>query len=63
MVSIIYAVDVPEGNGGLLRSYLKTLSGNPNLYIRHDGVLTRYHEDDGTSGSEDRYLTGSSNSE
>lgn len=29
-----YAVDVPEGNAGLIRAELITLSGNPDLYVR-----------------------------
>jgi hypothetical protein len=29
-----YAVDVPEGNGGLLRAELLAHSGNPDLYVR-----------------------------
>ncbi len=59
-----YAIDVPEGNAGLLRTFLKTLSGDPNLYIRQDGVPTRHHEEDGTGGDLfDRRLTGNTNSE
>src|SRR5688572_32313854 len=29
-----YAIDVPENNGGLLRTELQAISGNPDLYIR-----------------------------
>ena len=30
----LYSVDVPEGNGGLLRIQLDAISGNPDLYVR-----------------------------
>jgi hypothetical protein len=30
----LYAVDVPAGNGGLLRTVLEAIGGNPNLFIR-----------------------------
>ncbi|MGA1238902.1 MAG: hypothetical protein ACO34E_18795, partial [Limisphaerales bacterium] len=42
-----YAVDVPEGNLGLLRTELIAISGNPNLYIREDGVPTPHHNSNG----------------
>ena len=38
-----YAVDVPNGNAGLLRTELQAISGNPDLYIREDGVPTTSH--------------------
>ncbi len=47
----IYAVDVPAGNSGLLRTELKAISGNPNLYIREDGVPTTDHKVSGTQGA------------
>lgn len=45
-----YAVDVPAGNSGLLRTELKAISGNPNLYIREDGVPTTDHNTAGSTG-------------
>ncbi len=38
-----YAVDVPEGDMGLLRTELQAISGNPDLYICEDGVPTTSH--------------------
>ncbi len=46
-----YAVDVPQGNSGLLRTELKAISGNPNLYIREDGVPTTDHSTSGATGN------------
>jgi hypothetical protein len=46
-----YAVDVPVGNAGLLRTELQAISGNPDLYIREDGVPTTDHLSSGNSGS------------
>ena len=46
-----YAVDVPEGNGGLLRTELQAISGNPDLYLREDGVPTPIIPATGRSGS------------
>jgi hypothetical protein len=43
----IYAIDVPEGNSGLLRTELRAISGNPDLYIREDGVPTTDHDANG----------------
>ena len=40
-----YAIDVPNDNGGLLRTELVALSGNPDLYIREDGVPTITHRE------------------
>jgi hypothetical protein len=55
-----YAIDVPEGNSGLLRTELQAISGNPDLYIREDGVPTLIHSAGGPSGSlYDRSLTAS----
>ena len=45
-----YAIDVPEGNAGLLRTELQAINGNPNLYIREDGVPTTDHNSAGPSG-------------
>jgi len=54
-----YAVDVPVGNAGLLRTELQAINGNPNLYIREDGVPTTDHNSAGPGGSSliDRSLT------
>ena len=49
-----YAIDVPAGNGGLLRNELQAISGNPDLYIREDGVPTTHHYSRGSA-----YLSGS----
>ena len=46
-----YAVDVPAGNAGLLRTELQAINGNPNLYIREDGVPTTDHNAAGPSGT------------
>ena len=46
-----YAVDVPDGNSGLLRTVLEEINGDPDLYIREDGVPTLDHQNNGTSGS------------
>ncbi|GAA5116561.1 pre-peptidase C-terminal domain-containing protein [Luteolibacter yonseiensis] len=43
----VYAMDVPAGNSGLLRTELKAISGNPDLYIREDGVPTTDHDSNG----------------
>jgi hypothetical protein len=55
-----YAIDVPAGNGGLLRTELQAISGNPDLYLREDGVPTSNHSSHGAFGSPliDRSLTG-----
>jgi hypothetical protein len=45
-----YAIDVPENNAGLLRTELRAISGNPDLYIREDGVPTISHRSNGTGG-------------
>ena len=54
-----YAIDVPDGNSGLLRTELQAINGNPNLYIREDGVPTTDHNANGGGGSSlvDRSLT------
>ena len=46
-----YAVDIPEGNAGLLRTELQAINGNPNLYIREDGVPTTDHYSNGPGGT------------
>ncbi|MCW1926457.1 hypothetical protein OKA05_28155 [Luteolibacter arcticus] len=43
----IYAIDVPQGNSGLLRTELRAISGNPDLFIREDGVPTTDHDING----------------
>ncbi|MEK7951309.1 InlB B-repeat-containing protein [Luteolibacter soli] len=43
----IYAIDVPQGNSGLLRTELRAINGNPDLYIREDGVPTTDHDANG----------------
>ncbi|WP_367873923.1 hypothetical protein [Luteolibacter sp. Populi] len=49
----VYAIDVPAGNSGLLRTELRAISGNPDLYIREDGVPTTDHDaNGGVSGGE-----------
>ena len=55
-----YAVDVPDGNAGLLRTELQAISGNPDLYIRETGVPTTDHSATGPLGTPlyDRSLTG-----
>lgn len=45
-----YAVDVPEGNAGLLRAQLDAISGNPDLYVRV-GIIP-------TVNQSERALTG-----
>jgi hypothetical protein len=53
-----YAVVVPPGNGGLLRTELDALSGNPNLYLRYKAPPTVSHNASGASGAlYDRVLT------
>lgn len=46
-----FAVDVPANNRGLLRTELQAISGNPDLYIREDGVPTTDHNASGASGA------------
>lgn len=53
-----YAVTVPAGNGGLLRTELDAISGNPNLYLRYKAPPTVSHNASGASGAiYDRVLT------
>ena len=39
----LYSIEVPEDNGGLLRASLRSLSGDPNLYIRKGALPTVAH--------------------
>ena len=48
-----YAIDVPAGNSGLLRTELRAISGNPDLYIREDGVPTTDHDGNGAESGGD----------
>lgn len=48
-----YAIDVPAGNSGLLRTELRAISGNPDLYIREDGVPTTDHDSNGAESGGD----------
>jgi hypothetical protein len=53
-----YAVTVPPGNGGLLRTELDAISGNPNLYLRYKAPPTVSHNASGSGGAiYDRVLT------
>jgi hypothetical protein len=59
-----YAVAVPEGNGGLLRTMLAAISGNPNLYLRTHAPPTLSHNAVGGGAPlYDRALTNSVGSE
>jgi hypothetical protein len=59
-----YALDVPVANAGLLRTELQAISGNPDLYIREDGVPTINHNSNGAGGTRltNRVLTGATTS-
>ncbi len=59
-----YAIDVPEDNQGLLKTEIQAISGNPDLYLREDGVPTIDHRSNGRSGASlaPRYLTGATTS-
>lgn len=48
-----YAVDVPTGNNGLLRTQLSALGGNPDAFIREDGLPTLDHDGNGIAGGGD----------
>ncbi len=39
----LYAIEVPEGNGALLRTVLEAIGGNPDLYIRPALLPSRDH--------------------
>lgn len=45
-----YAVEIPEGNLGLLRAELRPINGQPILYLRSGAVPTVYHNTDGATG-------------
>ncbi|MCC5808421.1 MAG: hypothetical protein JJU00_18985 [Opitutales bacterium] len=51
----IYAIDVPPDNGGLLRTVIESIGGNPNLYIRPALLPSLDHRANGGSGA-DMYL-------
>lgn len=55
-----YAISIPDGNPGALRTMLETISGNPDLYIRAGAIPTTDHKLTGTSGADlfDRRLNG-----
>ena len=54
-----YEVSVPEGNGGVLRTVLEAINGNPDMYLRLADPPTFTHRADGRAGSVyDRSLTG-----
>jgi large repetitive protein len=55
-----YAINVPNGNGGLLRAELLAISGNPDMFVRRGGLPTFNHREFGSSGNEliDFQLTG-----
>jgi len=59
-----YAVDIPAANAGLLRTELQAISGNPDLFIREDGVPTTNHLSNGNNGVSlvHRSLTGNTSS-
>src|SRR5687767_9256408 len=59
-----YAIDVPDDNQGLLRTELQAISGNPDLYLREDGVPSIHHFSQGRFGSTlaPRFLTGTTTS-
>lgn len=42
-----YAVDIPAGNEGLLRTELRSMAGDADLLIREDGVPSPDHDADG----------------
>jgi len=46
-----YAIEVPPGNGGLLRTVLEAISGRPALYIRHAALPTLAHTAEGSAGT------------
>lgn len=45
-----YAVIVPTNNGGLMRTRLDAISGDPNLFIRAGNAPTRTHDVSGNGG-------------
>ena len=56
-----YAVDIPQGNGGVLRTVLENISGNPNLYLQPGHIPTPFHGSTATGFGANHYrssLTG-----
>lgn len=45
-----YAIDIPQENLGLLRFFLESSNGNPNVYVRPGGIPTTDHRSTGTAG-------------
>ena len=45
-----YAVNIPDGNAGVLRTLLESVSGNPDLYLRAGNIPTTDHKAAGLSG-------------
>lgn len=45
-----YAVEVPNGNIGLMRCQLDAISGNPNMYLRYSAPPTLSHNASGAGG-------------
>lgn len=45
-----YAIDIPEENLGLIRFFLESSNGNPNVYVRPGGIPTTDHRSTGTAG-------------
>jgi hypothetical protein len=58
-----YAIDVPADNQGLLRTALEAVSGNPDLYLREDGVPSPDHGPAGLGSTYDRSMLEASGSE
>ncbi|MCC5834748.1 MAG: PQQ-binding-like beta-propeller repeat protein [Opitutales bacterium] len=58
----LYAIDVPENNGGLLRTLLESISGEAELYVRpaYLPTVTHNEEGDGLGPLTLHRLTGSS---
>ncbi len=57
----LYAIEVPEDNGGLLRTVLESISGDSDLYIRAGALPTHTHGTHSASaaGLSDHRMTGS----
>ena len=60
-----YAISIPPGNLGVIRTRLDAISGNPDLYLRADNLPTLTHYLGGDTGSYcyDRSLTANIGSE
>ena len=54
-----YAIDVPTGNTGVLRTELQAINGNPNLYLRagscRRSIPPRYYDSALTGGTNTEY--------